>query len=308
MRQASGLGGGNVKSYGRTWGTKAVAVLLAFVLWLFVFGQQSPTNVPEFTRTLTNIPVEIIGADREFQYLVTPSSVDIIIRGSQEFISSMVGREHRVTVDVRGIQEGIHNLEVVTTIAGGSTQGITPNYVTVIIDPIITRDFTVTVETEGELPDGVSVEGIDINPNAIQLTGPKAELERVTSVIALLNLSEVTKTQSITVPIVIMDIHNRNIDSLQSNISNVIIEVIVTETSNDEEFTINYINLQEGFLVSISPDVVRATVPIDANLNAIQPYVDLDGLEEGTYTLQVQSNVAGINFDDIQVEVTIERE
>lgn len=308
MRQVSGLGGGNVKSYGRNWGTKAVAVLLAFVLWLFVFGQQSPTNVPEFTRTLTNIPVEIIGADRDFQYLVTPSSVDIVIRGSQEFISSMIGREHRATVDVRGLQEGIHNLEVTTSIAGGFTQGIRPNYVTVIIDPIITRDFIVTVETEGELPEGITIEDINVNPNTVKLTGPKGELERVTAVKAMLNLSEVTDTESLTASISIMDIHNRIVNSLQSNISSVIIEVVVTETFIDEELSINYINLQEGFSVSISPDTVTATVPIDVNLNAIEPFVDLDGLEEGTYTLEVQSNVEGINFDNNQVEVTIERE
>ena len=308
MRQVSGPGGGKVKSYGKNWGTKAIAVLLAFVLWLFVFGQQSPTNVPEFTRTLTNIPVEIIGADRDFQYLVTPSSVDIVIRGSQEFINSMIGREHRVTVDVRTLQEGIHNLEVTTSIAGGFTQSIRPNYVTVIIEPIITRDFSVTVETEGELPEGIAIEEININPNVVRLTGPKGELERVTAVRAMLNLSDITDTQSVTAQLSIMDIHNRNVNSLHPNISNVIIEVVVTQSLIEQELTVSYVNLQEGNTVSLSQQTINAKVPKNTNLNEIQAYIDLEGLDEGTYTLQVQSNVDGIDFNPSQIEATIERE
>lgn len=308
MRQVSGLGGGKVKSYGRNWGTKAIAVLLAFVLWLFVFGQQRPTNVPEFTRTLTNIPVEIIGADRDFQYLITPATVDIVIRGSQEFINSMVGRDHRASVDVRGLQEGIHNLEVTTSIAGGFTQAIRPNFVTVIIDPIVTRDFTISVETQGELPEGVRIEEINLSPSQVQLTGPRGELERVTSVRVTLNLTEITESKEISAPISIMDIHNRTVNALQGSVSNVIMEVVVAQRYIEQQLSVNYINLEEGLTARLTQSAVKAIIPININVNSIEPYVDLRGLGEGRHVVQIQWGGEGISFEPKEIVVIIERE
>lgn len=308
MRQVSGLGGGKVRGYGKNLGTKLIAVLLALMLWLFVFGQQTPTNTPEFTRTLTNIPVEILGADRDFQYLLTPPNVDIVIRGTQEFINSMVGREHRVTVDVRGLEEGIHNIEVATGIAGGVVQNIRPSYVTVVVDPIITQEFEVTVQTIGTLSENVNISDLVVRPETVSLTGPKGELERVSSVIATLDLSQITQSQQVTVPINPVDIYKRNVNSLQLNISNVIIEVAVENRTIERELTLRYINIEEGLLATLSQNTVKAVFPANINPENINPYVNLEGLSEGTHTITVRSEVNGVVFVPEQIQVVIERE
>ncbi len=297
-----------MKIYGSNLGTKAVAILLALILWLFVIGQQTPAGTPEFTRTITNVPVETIGADRNFQYLISPSTVDIVIRGTQEFINSVVSREHRATVDVRNLGEGIHNLEVVTSIAGGVVQTIRPNYVTVIIDSINTMEFPITVETTGTLPEGLSILDINPNPNIVQLTGPSRELERITKVVATLNLNTINSSGEITTNIAPMDIHNRIVNSLQSNISNVIIEVALREETTLRDINLSHINLQEGLVANLSQNTIRARVPVSIDTGAVNPYVDLSELGEGTHTVTINSDVEGVIFEPTQIQVIIERE
>ncbi|QNO14734.1 hypothetical protein HYG86_08005 [Alkalicella caledoniensis] len=296
-----------MKSYGKNIGTKAISLLLALVLWLFVFGQQPNTNVPEFTRTITNVPVEIIGSDRDFQYLVTPGTVDIVIRGSQEFINNMVNREHRVTVDVRNLEEGIHNLEVTTAIAGGVVQSILPNYVTVVIDPITSTDFSIAIETTGTLPEGVTLRGITARPSNITLTGPVSELERVASVLATVNLDEITQSTEISTTVSILDIHKRNVNSLQVNQTNVIIEVVVEQDAIQDTVSIQYINLEEGFEVQLSQQSGTVTYPPNIAVEDIELFVDLADLTEGEHTVSVQINgPEGVVFEPEEIQVIIE--
>ncbi|SET20735.1 CdaR family protein [Anaerobranca gottschalkii] len=296
-----------MKGYGKNLGTKFISIFLGVILWLFVYGQQSPLNTPEFTRTLTNIPVEIIGANRDFQYIVTPSTVDIVIRGSQDVINSLVNREHKATVDVRGLDEGIHNLPVSTSLTGGVVQNIKPNYITVIVDPILTQEFPISLTTEGELPGGLVLKDVLLTPNTITLTGPKGELERVSKVEVVLNLEEIGESGRISVPARALDIYGRNINALQPNISNVIIEVVIEGDLVEGEFSIGYRNLQQGLKVALSPTTVQAKFPKNINKDNIEVFVDLEGLEEGTHTVALQTDTEGVILERETIEVKIER-
>lgn len=290
-------------------GTKAVSVLLALILWLFVFGQQPNTDVPEFTRTITNVPIETLGADRDSQYLITPATVDIVIRGSQEFINTMIGREHTVTVDVRDLGEGIHNLQVSASMTGGVLQSILPNYVTVVIDVIATNQFDVTVETIGTLPEGMIIRDITVNPKSISITGPNSELERVSQVLATLNLDELTSSGEVSTTVSVLDNHKRNVNSLQLNQSSVIIEVELEQEVLETTLAVKHINLAEGFNVEITRPTVQVKYPSTITIEDIQLYLDLEGLTAGTHTVDIEFNgqeLEGIVIEPSQIEVIIE--
>ncbi|WP_084672409.1 CdaR family protein [Anaerobranca californiensis] len=296
-----------VKGYGKNLGTKLIAIFLGIILWLFVYGQQNPLNTPEFTRTLTNIPVEIIGANRDFQYIVTPSTVDIVIRGSQDVINSLVNREHKATVDVRGLNEGIHNLPVSTSLSGAVIQSIKPNYITVVVDPILTQEFPISLRTVGDLEEGIVLKDLSITPNTIILIGPKGEMERVSKIEVVLNLEEIEESGKLSVPVNILDIYGKSINTLQPNISNAIIEFIIEGDLDQGEFPIGYKNLQQGLKVTLSPATVKARFPKNINRDNIEVFVNLEGLEEGTHTVLLLSNTEGVELQRETIEVKIQR-
>jgi len=63
-----------------------------------------------FTRTLENLPIEVLGTDTNTRVVVNPATINIEISGPREQLEQLEARDVAVVVDVSGLEVGAHQV------------------------------------------------------------------------------------------------------------------------------------------------------------------------------------------------------
>ncbi len=63
-----------------------------------------------FTRTLENLPIEVLGTDTNTRVVVNPATINIEISGPREQLEQLEARDVAVVVDVSGLEIGAHQV------------------------------------------------------------------------------------------------------------------------------------------------------------------------------------------------------
>jgi YbbR domain-containing protein len=136
----------------RDLGTLLLAFALAMVVWISAVTSSDP-NV-ERVRT---VPLEMVGLDPNMLVVGNPpSQVRVTLRAPTSVSDSLSNAENAVTawVDVTGLEAGSHDLEVQTHVGETywpvrKTQ-VSPEIVTVSLEPLVSRTFPVNLEISGD--------------------------------------------------------------------------------------------------------------------------------------------------------------
>lgn len=294
-------------------GTKGISILLAFMLWLFVFNQDGGSP-PEYTRTIPGIPVKVVGARSDNHYTLYPSEADVVVAGSQQFVGTHETLQPDLTVDVSNLSPGIHNIEVNASISGGNIQSLSPNWVTVKVDEIITHQKEIVLELEGQLPQG-ELENVQLDPETVTLKGPRNEIERIVEVSALIDLTEIEDSQQIDIPLALTNTYGESIDSVSLSPSDTTATVSVEAPKQETEQELIVLNVSEGLEAELSPSQITLYLDDDIDADDLEAYVDLEDLSPGQHQVAVELrgsndiNVDEVEFEPQQINVNlIERE
>lgn len=168
--------------------TLIIAFLLAIAFWIVVSVQVFPT----IESKVTSIPIEAKLTDFMLQNNLqivsnTDSVVDIRIEGKRYEISGLGNNDFAAFVDLAQVRSaGTYTVPVSVLPKDESecaVMDISPSTVTLVIDEIVTRDFTV----KGTAPDislgeGYYVDEITASPEVISITGSASVLDKIVSV------------------------------------------------------------------------------------------------------------------------------
>jgi YbbR domain-containing protein len=89
----------------------------------------------EFTRTLENIPIEVLGAEPNTRVVVNPATLSIDISGPRDRLDQLEPRDVAVVVDVTGMEIGAHQVRPRVALPAGMTYSdALPQVVVAIID------------------------------------------------------------------------------------------------------------------------------------------------------------------------------
>ena len=94
------------------------------------------------SRTLTNMPIEIVGLDENLQAVFAPDLVDIILSGPLPTLDQLIFGNVRVFIDLTGFEEGTYQL---TPSAEVNVQGV-------LVQSILPSTIEVTIIPAGETP------------------------------------------------------------------------------------------------------------------------------------------------------------
>ncbi len=81
----------------------------------------------------------------------------------------------------------------------------TPKEILFKFDKLVRRDSPVIVKTAGELPKGYTMGEPEVKPQSVYIEGPRTWVNSVSEVVALVNVSDITKDMNVTVPIKLVD-------------------------------------------------------------------------------------------------------
>lgn len=220
----------------------------------------------------------------------------------------------KVFVDVSGLTESINNRELPINVY--DSQG---NELSVRIEPENTilsmevnnpsKVVSLNVPTTKELPDGYKLVSLEPKIDEVQVfatTDVLAELESVST--EPVDLSKITKTGTINVPLDLPD-------NVASNIEEVEVDVELEQTKEIEDIAIQVEGMDEDNYTFITPQSAMMNVIAVGNeiyVGGLEPddievSINLDGLLEGQHNIPV--SVTGpeyVTFEAEYEEVTLE--
>lgn len=214
-------------------GLKLLAFLFAFMLWLLVVNIDNPVT----TETFDGIPVAIDHAEvvtqdqKSYQVLDGTDTVSVTVSAKRSVLDKISAENIVATADMRELYlESQIPIEV--TIPGYEfTSAVAdPRNVQVKIEQNKSDTFPITVTTTGTVRDGYVLGSTQADPERVTVNGPESVIDRISKVVANVDISGLSSDSSIDANLTYYDADNNEIsaDQLANNLGNTGVKVNVT--------------------------------------------------------------------------------
>lgn len=178
-------------------------VLVAFVIWVYVMANDSPTA----ERTFESIPVQITGQG-DYALISDIGNVSVTIRGRRGQINQLDKSAIQAYVDISNVRSpGLQKVTVDVSVPSGTTlQSIAPASQLLYFGNTTTVSVPVDVHiAEYILPEGYVLDQPVCKPSEISVTGPEDVLARIKSARATIILGQVSGSVTSKAPLVLVD-------------------------------------------------------------------------------------------------------
>ncbi len=296
---------------------KAVAVLLAVLLWFYVTNLQNPT----IEKSLTGVPVSYYGLKEGLVIGDRPQNIEVRVKGPHSLINPLVSKDIKASVDLTQAKMGEGNFLVQVTLpAGVELVSYNPRSINLRVDAIQERQLGVQVKIENTVAQGYSSFEPVLTPSRVVVKGPQQLLANLDSARVTVDLNQATGNLNLNVPVNIVDKGGNLVQSHSLDINPKSIQVFIPVIKNSPTKTVPVKPVlsgkpAEGFQVAriiLEPETVKITGPYD-KLNLVdqvstQP-IDISGIQQNLVTQVSLSSPEGISLlYDPTVKVLIQVE
>jgi hypothetical protein len=161
------------------WLLKLLSLIIGASLWYFVVGQDQVDMIVTIPLELHNLPADLVIAN---QY---KKDIEVAIRGPRRVIREMRQQNISRPVDLSKAAPGAmvvkNDSDSIPFPQSITVQRVQPANITLLVDRLVHKDFTITPVTKGKPAAGFVVENVALNPPRITVTGPQTVLDRETA-------------------------------------------------------------------------------------------------------------------------------
>lgn len=193
---------------------KVLSVLIAILIWFLVLDQDNPFTERTITVPLTS-NVEVLDA-KNLQIIGSsiPATVDIRIKGRRKRVDSVSSGDFSVFLDLSEVEgSGIKSVDVGSPEYTGDKDiiilGTNPTAVRLHFERVVGKQYPVTIEFTGSLPEGYQVVNQRVDPGIILIEEKEGTLSRVGKVVALVNLNDLSVTKELVVRATVYDVEGK---------------------------------------------------------------------------------------------------
>jgi YbbR domain-containing protein len=302
-------------------GTLILAFALAVVVW---FSAETAAN-PNIESN-RSVPLEIFGLDPNMLVVGSPpAQVRVTLRSPTSVMNSLDSVDGSITawVDVAGLEAGTYELEVHAqaseTYGPVRVTAITPQFVTLTLEPLITRSLPVDLVISGDPAIGYQKGIPSYTPDTVTVSGAASVVNQVSSTQVALDISEADETIDTTIPVLALDANGEPVEGLlinpkeisvtqpvylQGGYRNVIVKVLTTgQPANGYKLTNITVSPLNVVVFASDPQLVN-DLP---GFVETEP-VDLTGSEDDVDTfaaLQLPEGVSVVGDETVLVQVSI---
>lgn len=179
-----------------------VSLVLAVVLWNYIINMENPTRTLEYR----DIMVQLSGADDLYNsYSLSvidggDSTVSVRVSASTSRLANLTASQIKVKADLTESisSPGTYNIpyEVILPESGMTCMSSSPATIEVTVDRVETKSVPVTVNIDGNVPDGYKVGTPKLATDTVNITGPEKDLEKVANAEITLDAKELTQSIS----------------------------------------------------------------------------------------------------------------
>ena len=183
------------------WPLKLLSVVLAILVWFVIISLADPSDV----RTIYNIPVNLLHEDLLKQagksYTVEGGEsprVNVRVSAAKSLLNGLKASDFTATANIEEMIDinGAVPIKVSCSHPSISDSQITPmsSSVTIKYESIVSKIFTVSVESPETPPEGYFVGNLSSTPPSVRVTAPSSVLDRIGSVVAEVDVSQMTES------------------------------------------------------------------------------------------------------------------
>jgi YbbR domain-containing protein len=308
------------------WFVRLVSLSFAVILYIFVNttvnSSQSDSAVSSSnkeTQTLDDVPVEIRLDNDNYVVSGVPEFVTISLEGAPNYLRPIVlQRNFEVFVDLEGLEEGEHTVEIEHDVSNQLKMTIEPSEIDIYIEERAEEDFDVSVDfiNQDKLPTGYELGDYGIEPSTVTITSSRNIIERIGIVKVFVDVTDVKepiKNQEFPV-----NVYDTQGNVLNANVSPEKVKVSAEVNNPSKNVKLNIETkgkLPEGYsLVSMKPKLeeveVFGTSDILAGIESISTEeIDLSQIKEtGSMEVGLALPEGVITSGEETIEVSIELE
>ena len=164
---------------------KIIALIVAFIMWVFVMEDQDPAIDGSY-----NVPLIISNAAYEFVPVCEVTTLQIETRAPRSYFVKYNANAFRVYANLDGLGEGEHKITPQVVMPQGfELKGTNPPSVTVTLDPLIERQIPIELITSGTVAPNSAIKEIGNSMELVTLVGAKTFVDKVVRVYGTVNLS-----------------------------------------------------------------------------------------------------------------------
>ena len=156
------------------WLLRSLAMVISLMLWFSLLGGKK--ELVEKNASLKFIVPK--------GWVITDTSVTdvkFLVAGAGPFLKDLEEKDLEIPIEIKEPTEGPFEIKLTNKILksqlGFKTVTVTPESVTVKIEPIFTRSIPIRPSITNVFPIGIKVDKISVNPSMIRVVGPKSRLD-----------------------------------------------------------------------------------------------------------------------------------
>jgi YbbR domain-containing protein len=235
------------------WGMKLLALAITIGLWYGVTGQREPATI-----RLRNVNLRfLLPADMEISN--TPiDQVEVILDGSKQALGVINVHNPVASVDVNDYKSGERILKLTPDRItmelpdGVSIEGIEPSMIPLQIERRVEREIEIEPQFEGNLPEGFEMISSQTAPSKVRIRGPESHVNSLSKV-STEKVSLSGRTSNFDVLQAAVEIPNQKVVALDTSVT---IHVKIGEERIEKHFTGVYIkNSQTSNEFSLSTNM-----------------------------------------------------
>lgn len=309
------------------WFVRLVSLSFAVILYIFVNTTVNSTHTDSAvsrsnteTQTLDDVPVEIRMDNDNYVVSGVPDFVTVSLEGPPNYLRPIVlQRNFEVFVDLEGLEEGEHTVEIEHDVSNQLKMTIEPSEIDVYIEEKAEKNFEVSVDfvNQDKLPAGYELGDYTINPSEVTITSSRNIIERIGVVKVFVDVAGVKEPiENQELPVNIYDVQG---NVLNANVTPEKIKVSTEVNHPSKKVKLDIKTkgeLPKGYsLISLKPKIeeveVFATSDILAGMESISTEeIDLSQIKETGVIkvgLALPEGVVVPGKDTIEVGVELEQ-
>lgn len=294
---------------------KIAAVVLALLVWAWVYSMANPVSSKQFTVDLKiEAPDGMILTQPK---PTTPTRVVITLEGRTHGLAQIKAEDIKVPIDTSKSPAGQStiSIEYASPFAGVSVLDINPEMITINLEPLDNKVVGIDVDVRGTPNNEFSADKPTYAATTAKVTGPKSNVERVQIVAGEIDVTGAVAFTTARVTLVPKDSSGNEIAQIQVEPSEIEVTVPMKQKQPAKMVAVKVVTTgtpKTGYKLagtSVSPDyiVIRGNPSVTGKIDTLDTrQVDVSGHEAG-FTSEINLVVpSGVTIETNRVTAHVD--